>query len=86
MWYYLVRSKPWSSSSSSSTFGKSRFAESPFLVGLAVRAGPGLLLGGIAGAAFDPFIGLESKVDPLRGVFPISAYFQNGAGELVGMC
>jgi hypothetical protein len=37
-----------------------------------------------------PFEGLASKCPPaplgLRGVLPISAYRQKGAGELVGMC
>jgi hypothetical protein len=84
---YLVRSKLWPSSSSrSSTGAKSRFTGVPFLMGLVIGAGAGLLLGGMADAAFEPLTGLDSKLDPFMGVFPRSAYFQNGAGELVGMC
>lgn len=50
--------------------------EGPALVGLAIRAGTGLLLGGTAEGAEGALIGLEA----LR-----SAYFQKGAGELVGI-
>jgi len=80
---YLVRSNPSSSSSTSSDSGADVcFAGLPFLKGL--REGAGLLLGG-RGAA-PPLIGLESRPTPFMGVFPNSAYFQKGAGELVGMC
>jgi hypothetical protein len=85
--YYLVKSKlGLSSSSMSSTGGSSRFVGVPFLVGLATGAGAGLLLGGIAAASFGALVGLEPKLPPFKGVFPNSANFQNGAGELVGMC
>jgi hypothetical protein len=48
--------------------------------------GAGLLLRAAVGIVFN-FIGLESKTgDGLTGVFPASAYLQNGAGELVVMC
>ena len=60
--------------------------DTPFLTGLIIRAEAGLLFWGTAGAVFDPFKGLESKVGPFTGVFPMSANFQNGAGELVGIC
>ncbi|KAG4217927.1 hypothetical protein PC116_g33593 [Phytophthora cactorum] len=32
------------------------------------------------------FDGLTSNCDGFKGVLPMSAYFQKGAGELVGMC
>jgi len=85
---YRVKSNPSFSSSRSST-GASCFVGAPFLVGLAtddLRAGAGLLLGAIPFPVFDPFTGLRSKAVPFIGVFPISAYLQKGAGELVGMC
>ncbi len=58
------------------------------LVGLAAGdllgpAGGLLLCGGRAPSALD---GLRSKWTGFSGVLPNSAYFQNGAGELVGMC
>ena len=68
--------------------GVSFFSVDTFLVGLAAdvrRRGGGLLLGGITGRFEDPLVGLDSKAGPFIGVVPRSAYFQNGAGELVGM-
>ncbi len=85
---YLAKSNP-SFSSSKSSAGASCFVDAPFLVGLVTedrRAGAGLLLGAIPASAFDPFTGLRSKAGPFIGVFPISAYLQKGAGELVGIC
>jgi hypothetical protein len=52
-----------------------------------VGRGGGLLLGGTPTAAL--LEGLASNCGAatgLRGVLPMSAYFQKGAGELVGMC
>ena len=85
---YRVKSNP-SFSSSRSSIGASCLAEGPFFVGLDtedLRAGAGLLLGATSAPALVPLAGLRSKAAPFTGVFPISAYFQNGAGELVGMC
>lgn len=83
---YFVRSKPPSSSTSGAlgTSGAStRVASVGLAAGdLAVAAG-GLLLCGALPSGFD---GLRSNWAGLSGVLPISAYFQNGAGELVGMC
>jgi hypothetical protein len=85
---YLVKSNP-SFSSSRSSASASCFTDAPCLVGLAtgdLRAGAGLLLGAISASALVPLAGLRSKAAPFTGVFPISAYFQKGAGELVGIC
>lgn len=58
----------------------------PFLVGLpSPFTGGGLLLGGSAGPRPDAFVGLRSKRAP-PGVSPLSASFQNIAGDEVGMC
>ncbi len=65
------------------------FAAALVRIGLAaedLRAGAGLLLGGMPALAFEGFTGLESKAGPFNGVFPYSANFQKGAGELVGIC
>ena len=59
---YFVRSNPWSSSNSSSTFGNSRsIVVVRDFVGLAVWAGTGLLLGGTTWSALAALIGLDSK-------------------------
>lgn len=83
---YLVRSKPCSSSGSSVW---TRSCEAPGFCGLEGLLGGDLLaLGGLLlGMPPAALEGLTSYwADACRGVLPISAYFQNGAGELVGMC
>jgi hypothetical protein len=66
--------------------------DSRILVGLGAGdlAGGGELLLRFGRAPTPPVVGLEGLMSKLeigfRGVLPMSAYFQNGAGELVGMC
>ncbi len=83
---YRVRSKPTSSSSMSAESGRSNFLV--LLDGLGIedlRAGAGLLLRVVDGSPLVPLTGLRSNL--AKGVLPVmSAYFQNGAGELVGIC
>lgn len=86
---YLVKSKPPSSSSPPGLGGSSTGARLPGLVGLGGTGDllrGGLLLG--AGRPPSALDGLRSNgaLTGLSGVLPMSAYFQNGAGELVGMC
>lgn len=85
---HLVRSKLPSSSSPTGLGGSSTGARLLGLVGLGTGdlLRGGLLLG--AGRPPSALDGLRSKgaCTGLRGVLPMSAYFQNGAGELVGMC
>lgn len=86
---HLVRSKP-PIPSSSIGLGGSSAAGRVGRVGLAtgdlLRAGGGGLLLGGSRFPSPPFDGLRSRCEGLSGVLPMSAYFQNGAGELVGMC
>lgn len=94
---YLVKSNP-PSSSSGITGGESTVERAATMVGAAVDLvglGTGdlprgglLLGGGRPGPVPMGLDGLASKevCTGLSGVLPMSAYFQNGAGELVGMC
>lgn len=98
---YFVKSNPCSSSSAAGLGGSSAAAAAAAdrllaRVGLCTgdfpraAAGGGLLLGG--GRLPAPPAGLEGLRSKgtwwvgLSGVLPMSAYFQKGAGELVGMC
>ena len=84
---YLVRSNPRSSSASAALGGASWVSSRPDLVGLGTGdllvAGGGLLLAGRLSRVLE---GLASNCAGFSGVLPMSAYFQNGAGELVGIC
>ncbi len=83
-----MRSKPPSSSSPPGLGGSSTGGRLAGLVGLGTGdlLRGGLLLGG--GRPPRALEGLRSKGawTGFSGVLPMSAYFQNGAGELVGMC
>lgn len=85
---YFVRSNPPSSSSPPGLGGSSTGARLAGLVGLGTGdlLRGGLLLGG--GRPPRAFDGLRSNGawTGRSGVLPMSAYFQKGAGELVGMC
>lgn len=96
---HLVKSKPPSSSISSSTTvavscvsprtGDRLGLATGDLLPLSSATGGGLLLvgsGSGSGSFNEGLDGLMSKGIDFRGVLPMSAYFQKGAGELVGMC
>ena len=97
---HLARSNPLPSSSSSSSSGRSFFVSGsrrggmrpvaiplavPGLLGLARFGGGGLLLGILPSPSpGSPFSGLMSGTGR-AGVLPMSANFQNCAGELMGI-